>query len=785
MFQPFSGVPSRRFRVRRDLMGLTLTAGLAFFLPTPASAQAPTIHLEAQALSSALLEFGRQTGLTVLVDPALVEGRSAPAIEAETDPRKALDRLLRGSGLQARIDDGVVTVARPASTSSRPRPIADAQAGATGSGSSQPRDVVEFTPMVVSAAGYTQSIVEAPASITIVTREELERRPFVDLTDALRDVPGAAATGAEGRNQSISLRGFGNGYTLILVDGKRQNLGTMSRTGNNNTSQSFVPPLAAIERIEVVRGPMSTLNGSDAMGGVINIITRKVADDWGGEIAQDYTASESSDFGNGRTSDFFLNGPIYSDKVGIQLFGRDTATEEDNFYLGTPEKSNRNLNARLWITPTDDQDILFEYGKAWFKQLATCNLDNGERGIGLQPDGNCWSRLEYWNPSTERETWSIAHTGRWSFGTSDIAFYKEDAINSSGNIADNKVFDAKLTTPFSLLGEHYLVTGLQHLENTSNNWSLIGQSSDDEITVITDKQTSYFVEDEWKFARSLALTLGIRLDDHDAFGQHWSPRAYLVWNATEAFAIKGGVATGFKAPRIDYVAEGLVSESESATESSYTYSNPDLDPETSTNYEIGGIWHNDAGLLASVTVFHTEFKNRLVVVEQTGMDPFAYCEGVENCTWNQRENVDRAISQGAEASIKAPMGKKLSARLSYTYLETEQKSGPNQGLPLNRVPDHQAVATVDWRMSRRLSSWYSARYRGQEEGSTTRPAPTCAADESCGDYTLFDMGASFRVNDALKLDASLYNLGDKRVNFNDYARVESGRRLYLRAGYTF
>src|SRR5690606_28676278 len=100
-------------------------------------------------------------------------------------------------------------------------------------------------------------------------------------------------------------------YTLILIDGRRQNAaGNVTPNGFNETSTSFMPPMSAIERIEVIRGPMSTLYGSDAMGGVVNIITKKVAGEWGGSVSLDHTFQENRDYGETSSTSLYASGPL-------------------------------------------------------------------------------------------------------------------------------------------------------------------------------------------------------------------------------------------------------------------------------------------------------------------------------------------------------------------------------------------------------------------------------------------------------------------------------------------
>lgn len=120
--------------------------------------------------------------------------------------------------------------------------------------------------MVVTASGFQQRIQDSAASISVVTREQIENKAYRDITDALKDVPGVVVTGG-GSHSDISIRGMAAKYTLILVDGKRVDTrGTRPNSDGSGIEQGWLPPLAAIERIEVVRGPMSSLYGSDAMG---------------------------------------------------------------------------------------------------------------------------------------------------------------------------------------------------------------------------------------------------------------------------------------------------------------------------------------------------------------------------------------------------------------------------------------------------------------------------------------------------------------------------------------
>lgn len=141
--------------------------------------------------------------------------------------------------------------------------------------------------MVVTASGYEKKITNAAASVSVISQQELQTNKYNDLGEALRSVEGVDVESSTGKTGGleISIRGMPTSYTLILIDGIRQN-GSSDVTPNGFSAMntSFMPPLAAIDHIEVIRGPMSTLYGSDAIGGVVNIITKKSTDKWSTSI---------------------------------------------------------------------------------------------------------------------------------------------------------------------------------------------------------------------------------------------------------------------------------------------------------------------------------------------------------------------------------------------------------------------------------------------------------------------------------------------------------------------
>lgn len=621
-------------------------------------------------------------------------------------------------------------------------------------------DDVTLGEVVVTATGFEQQIEDAPASISIIKGEELRKRAYRDLTDALRDVEGVVVNG--GANEAdISIRGMGGSYTLILVDGKRQGSRDARVNGSGGFEQSFIPPVEAIERIEVVRGPMSSLYGSDAIGGVINVITRKVAKTWGGSVSMDYTAQQHDKYGNAAQAQFFLNGPLKDDLLGLQLWGRQLNRQADDDLDGggVARGRHRDLTARLSITPTRNQDILLEAGAT--------RLKNG-KGTSAN-----WATREQEN---NRDHASVTHKGRWGWSASEVSLAWEKASRvgvSNGTAAQaefalrkpevaNTVLDAKLVTP---LGAHILTTGLQWNRTSLEDWN--PGLNDQQRYTYGVVQKALFVENEWSITDTLAVTGGLRVDDHEQYGLHYNPRLYANWRATPAWTFKGGVSRGFKAPEIRAVVPGYAY----LRRNTYVMlGNPDLKPETSTNYEVAAMWSNRSNLSASATVFYNDFKDKLSTVTTTER-------------WNgyiimDRVNVDKARIAGLELQGSWEVMPSVSLKANYTYLDSKQQSGSNKGAPLSLTPEHTANLRAEWQANARTSLWSSINYYGKEYGTTV-------SAEAAPSYTTANLGGSYAWSKSVTLNAALYNIGDKQLDQDTFGTTNQGRRLWVGASVRF
>jgi outer membrane receptor for ferrienterochelin and colicins len=745
---------------------------------------------------------------------------------------------------------------------------------ATLTTSAYANEPVTLSDVVVSASGFEQKITDAPASISVISREDLQQKRYNNLAQALGDVEGidiGQSTGKTG-GLNISIRGMPSQYTLILIDGRRQNAaGNVTPNGFGETSTSFMPPMSAIERIEVVRGPMSTLYGSDAMGGVVNIITRKVAKEWTGSLTQDYTYQEHREFGDTRNTSVYASGPLIDGLLGLQVRGSLFNREESNLEFGdgievskrggsAVDGDNNNLGARLTLTPHENHDFALDMERG----RQTYNNDDCQLGsVDGWGSGSATSGCSTAEPTQangyadelrfERDQFALSHTGRFSFGTLDSSLMHNttetigrtipggNRLNANGSLNNafrpigtpyagypsiivgddrelettNLVFDTKLVTP---IGESHIATVGGQWWKAEMTDSLAGEDFEQTTKAL-------FAEDEWHIRDDLALTLGARYDDHEAFGGHVSPRAYLVWNTTDNWTLKGGVSRGYKAPDLNDLHAGI--NGVSGQGRTVTIGNPDLQPEESTSTEFGVYFDNLTGFNANATLFHNKFKDKIA-----SGDPITnpLCAGNADGTCTQQINIDEAVTQGLELAASWQFAPAWTLSGNYTYTDSEQKSGDNKGEPLTNTPEHLANAKLNWQTSDRLNLWLKSEYRGERARFTSKYENLAdtrgryTTNQSIYDtlgknteaYTLFHLGGSFKATENLTLNATIYNLLDKDfVNGKayktyaytgasivpttgtdygtDYANfgqsttgtIEEGRRLWLSANFTF
>ncbi|SBS28244.1 Colicin I receptor precursor [Marinomonas aquimarina] len=634
-------------------------------------------------------------------------------------------------------------------------------------------DTVNLEELVVSASGYEQSTQDAAASITVLNSAELQKKNYRDVTDALSAVPGVFVTGG-GSSSDITMRGLEGKYTLIMVDGKRQgSRETRPNSDGPGIEQGWLPPISAIERIEVIRGPMSSLYGSDALGGVINVITKKVQPEWHGQLGMGTTIQEDSASGNSLATDFYAAGPLVDNKLGLEVFGQISERDEDSILDGYADQEMQNLTSKLTWMLNEDQSIKFEAGTE--TQERTSTPGNSIDVLDRRGNPNTVNAQEY-----QRDHFSVTHEIDTKNGQHTTYLSYEDNDNKTRDMQyESTVLNHQSHLFFD---KHTLTVGGQ-FENQVLSDS--GNSLPSGLNELERWQGALFAEDEYYLTDSVSITGGLRYNEDENYGSEVTPRLYAVWQTTDNVTIKGGVSAGYRSPDLRQATEGWGQATGGRGGNAVIIGSDDLKAEKSISHEIGVAWSDHQGTKAEITAFYTQFDDK-ITEERICETPDG---AVDSCTFqghdynfiSQRMNVDEVDTQGIEASFGMQLLPTLAWDVGYTFTDSEQKSGDFSGQPLNRIPKHRVHTNLSWDATEKLNIWGEANYIGE----TTQGLSRVSMSEELPDYTLVDTGLSYKANDSVTFYAGIYNLFDKKIDQETYDKVLDGRRYQAKVNVSF
>lgn len=645
-------------------------------------------------------------------------------------------------------------------------------------------DYTALDTVVVTAAGFEQNIADAPASISVISREELEKQSYTDITDAVKNIPGVYVTGG-GKMQDISIRGMAPSYTLYLIDGKPVSAGRAVNTnGSDGGKQIALPPIAMIERIEVIRGPMSSLYGSEAMGGVINIITRKTGDAWSGSIGTEYTKSLNDINNDAQQVSLFAGGALIPGLLGAQVNGSWQGTDESDFVgaddsaASTPEGRRKKGGVKLMLTPDESNEIGLSYDTAALDESSTPG-----KSVAATATGS--------DTTFHKDVYVLSHDGH--YGDLQLGSYLQHDVSERVQDSTKKEEVSIFNTQASYFWrDHVLTFGGQYKfeDFTDETNGLLTSNVPGAVAQVDRWLAALYAEAEWSLTDELNLTTGLRYNDDELFGGHLSPRVYAAYHLTPEWTFKGGVSTGYKQPGLAEATEGFGrgtggGGSPAPHPRALIIGNPELEPEKSTSYEAGFVYHSHRlGLNSSLMLFRTDFKDKIAedrLCESPAGDrndpgtwscPFG---GNNYLFLSTRKNIGEAMMQGVELTLDYDFTRDLRLSSSYTFTDSEQQSGEFQGQPLNKVPRHMANASLDWQATDTLDVWLQGNYRGETSDYLSRTTMS----EGTPGYTFVDLGLVYRLADNTRVKAGLYNITNKQVTSEDYEVVLDGRSLNL------
>jgi outer membrane receptor for ferrienterochelin and colicins len=535
--------------------------------------------------------------------------------------------------------------------------------------------------IVITGTKTQHTLQDVPVETIVVTKEDIKKKNSQNVMDLLKDVPGiqtAYHNDVFGTYTWLAkMRGldFNSGYALILVDGQRaMGCGQSGGMGEYGVGINQIP-VEMIERIEIVKGPGSALYGSDAMAGVVNIITKKAPQKATGSAGVAYgqydvkrensNGSEEDANGSRNLSKTYVSyGDRITDNVGYFIhYNYESAEDIDE----DPLKSwKHSFLGKLDAKINDRTDIFLKTELSDYEKAGSREEDSYRLSAGID------FRL------SQKHSLSLkGYTYNWDFTHGYPGFsygYKY------GDVGYNQ---AELQYTWDINEWNTLVIGgetqLQGIDYTIEN--------DDGSVVIVDEDiqtSSLYIQDEVILFDKFTLVGGARYDDHSTFGSEVNPKLSLMYQPQYTTTIRASFGTSFKSPTI----RQLYYNTPYRHGNFYAQSNPELKPETAVGYGASiEQWFMNQKMMINLGYFRNEIED-MVIREDTG----TLYNGLPLMKY---KNVEKAWTQGIEFMCRAYLADELTASFSYTYTDTENEES---GKELTYVSRHTASFSpaYDW-----------------------------------------------------------------------------------------
>lgn len=615
-------------------------------------------------------------------------------------------------------------------------------------------DLQEFAleDMVVTASRVPTQKVDTPADISVITKEEIADQNYASASDALRAIPGVNVLGSGAKGSSMGQDKIllnGDERVLVLVDGRRMNLGS-----SGNSSADWLPPVNAIERIEVLKGGGSALYGTDAVGGVINVIMKK-----GSEIGNHVTVKAAGGSWNAEQYAISASGSTDS---GLGLIVSATKERRGEYKF----KNANGKSQLLKNSGYDDTGVIVKLDqKVGEDNRIGVNFEhiNAEGGspFGYSGFGNTDSHKRISNNVALRYDWNESSDERGYvqvYKNYQHAHFRSPVASRQSNFTDSTIgLEAQQNFKFSDTDE--LTVGLEYYKTTVDNTALYTGERD-----INNK--AIFAENRWEFAPSWQLNTGLRYDHHSKYGSEVTPKVALNKKFDENSNVYLSWGRVFNAPTTDDLFWHQVDSSQWGT--FYTYGDPNLKPEKGYVWTFGGNTKLNEKTSLSANVFYSKITDAI---------DWDYTS-VPNYTL--AVNVNKEKRRGLELSLNHDFDDNLSAYASYTYVQVKQDKGKGFTKDLTTKPNIYRAGlkykNADW-----LFTLNANAVTGQSEKNFV--------DSS---YFTLDLGAQYKINDNAKLFINGYNLTNARyaefggLYKNGEAKYPmAGRSFIIGAEYTF
>lgn len=611
-------------------------------------------------------------------------------------------------------------------------------------------DLQEFAldDMVVTATRTESKMVDVPVNATVISAEKIADRHYLDVADALKDVPGATVldTGVGAGEKKVVLNG--DDRVLVLVDGKRVNFDMGAASGRSSYDLKMLPDVSLIERVEVIKGHGGALYGSDAVGGVVNIITKKMDHSYG---------KVSMGFGSQQARDAKAMYTVKEGKTGVMVAAskykqgyykyKDVADKTTKRWNKDSDYENEKVSLKIAQELTDTSNLEFEY--------------NYTKADGNVPYG-------YATTQSDKKTNNFGLKYDWLLKDKDAGYvqlyYNKYKFLSSSTLEEkDKGFEVQQAITAS--DNNKLVVGASYRNaEASNDGRNYAAKYNEKIN-----NKAIFVSDQWEFIPNWTLDTGVRYDKHSTAGSKttWSAGLNKKFDENSHAYFNWGQV--FKAPTLDdlyYNAYGM-------------YGNPNLKAEKGDTWTIGyGTKIADKTSL-NVNYFQSKLEDAIKWVDIGNYE-------------SEVRNIAHQKKNGIEISVNHELNDNWDLEASYTHVRVRNDNNDGKGY----VRDNNYIPNM-YRFGVRYHDdlWNADLFLRGGSG-----ADTSGANDRHGNYiqkyvdsnyVTLDMSVSYKASKDLSFYAKGYNLLNKAyaesagaVNYA-YSYPAQGRRFIIGAEYTF
>lgn len=664
--------------------------------------------------------------------------------------------------------------------------------------------------MVVTATRTAMTVKETPSTVEIVDSKKLEQTQAKTLHDALKGALGVNVFNDFQGRSNVSIRGSESRHVLIMVDGKR--LGGEAAYNSANAWDVDRIRMEDVERVEIIRGPAGALYGSDAMGGVINVIT-KTPDKTTADINYEYGWYEDGK-GAGYKGNLYLQGAEgnYSYKINAGLnknrpyMDPKGSGDSMNFYgkqqpislsVGYKFDNGNELSVDFSKIKEDNQKsstsrTVMMPGKVWQDKVQTIYNDNKRTDYAItykgSDDKQDWMfrayksvfDKHYMNQNNTRMT-MMGKPGAWKLQDPKI-----DTVKRTLSVIEGK-------DTFNLSDKNKLTAGFEYRKDQSEgtrlkkpNTSLADGNAHDAYDKAAINYLAAYVQDEFRPDDKWLIIPSVRFDHSDQFSNKLTSNLAATYNAADDVRIKAVVGQGYKTPTVNdlYIFWEMYAANPGGKGQFYV-GNPDLKPEKSLSYELSV--EKDWGDRSTVHlgVFRNEVKD-LISTYWTGKltddDPDLY-PGVKGDMIMAYENIPEATLQGVELYGSHRLGKNIYLNAGYTFLDAKDKTN---GTRLKDRAKHQVTFGVSyqpeniyaWDLSFDLVSNIGYYFNNGDKSTMGNFV------YETKDFTIANIMASRHLNKDTKIYLGIDNISNHQ-NFGPYSDGNLGRLYRVGMEYKF